>query len=279
MNDKMVLYADFAKSIDAPFNKIHKSEKYRTLVETDQFKDLELLISSFQEAMKSIESGESVVNPASLYDRILSIRQLSDSFDTPWTKQILDNANETLCSTGKQLTFDETNLHLFDYYSVMSDMKFVSETMSETCRSISENPKRGLNDLDEYANTLESGVDGILGKMKGFLGLIGDQLKDAFKNLSKFLKEHVVDKLKEAFKKAAELLDKLKLMMLESMFRFVGKVAELANENGWKVKEINIEMPEIGVKLEKLTIATISTPIPIPIPQITPPKVSMKFIP
>jgi hypothetical protein len=280
MNEKLVPYADFGEKIESQYKKLKESENYTALAKIDEFKDLHLAISSFQKTIKSIKSGKSVVNSAYLYDRTLSIRDISGNFDTPWTNQILKDANETLVSEGKLLTLDETNHHLFDYYSVMSDMKFISDTMSETCVEISKTPNRGgLKDLDEFANALKSKVDGILLKMTGFFGSVGEDFRDAFQDLAKFLKEKVVDKLKEAFKKAADALDKLKLMMLESMFRFIVKVAELAKQNGWTVKEINVEMPEIGVKFEKLEIASISTPIPIPMPQITPPKVSMKFVP
>ena len=114
---------------------------------------------------------------------------------------------------------------------------------------------------------------------KGIFNSVFERLKKAFKSLVGFLKDEVADKLIGAFKKAAEALDKLKLWMLKSMFRFVGQVAELAKQNGWNVKEINVEMPDIGIKLEKLEIIGIETPIPIPMPQITPPKVAMKLIP
>lgn len=279
MIEKIEPYFEFAKKNDNSLKKLRQTEKFKPVSKTDVFRDLNLSLSAFQGTIESIKSCTSEVNPAALYDFTLSIRDFSESLDAPVTRQIFNSANETLASAGKQLTLNDANSRLFDYYSVLSDMKFVSETMSETCQEISRSPKGALTDLSAFADTLENSVDGILSKIGNFLGSVGESLKNAFKNLAKFLKNNVIDKLKEAFNKAAEALDKLKLMMLQSMFRFVGKVADLAKENGWNVKEIKVEMPEIGVKLEKLQIASISTPIPIPMPQITPPKVSMTFIP
>lgn len=290
MSEKIAPYVNFAKKISSPLDMLQQPKKLGAITEIEEIKDLNISISAFQETIESVESGKSVVNPASLYDRTLSIRDIISNFDTTLAKQILNEANETLVMAGKQLTFDETNSHLFDYYSVMSDMKFASETMSEVCGQISRNKDKGLIGLDEFANALNNSKKQILLKSKKIFGSVGkgsrgifnsviERLKKAFGGLVRFLKNKVVKKLIGAFKKVAEALDKLKLWMLKSMFRFVGEVAKLAKENGWNVKQINVEMPNIGVKLEKLEIAGSETPIPIPMPDITPPKVSMILIP
>ena len=279
MNEKMFAYVDFAENITESFKQLRQREKLGALAKAVEFRDLSASISGFQETIELIKSGKSVVNPASMYDRTLSIRDLSGNFETPWANQILNRANETLASASRHLTFEETEVHIFNYCSAISDMKFISDAMSELCIEISRNQNRELKNLDEFADTFRDSINGLLVKMKGFFGSVGEDLKGAFEYLAKVLREKIVDKLKDALKKAAELLDKLKLRMLESMFRFVGQVAELAKKNGWTVKEISVELPEIGVKLEKLQIASVSTPIPIPVLQITTPKVSMKFAP
>ncbi|NHJ31389.1 MAG: hypothetical protein FK732_00860, partial [Asgard group archaeon] len=263
MNERMTPYVSFTRKIDSALDELKQSKKFGGIASIDEFKDLNIAISAFQETIESIESGKSAVNHASLYDRTLSIRDISSNFATSSTIQILNEANETLALASKQQTFGETNSHLLNYYSVMSDMKFVSETMSEVCGQIRRNGDKGLTSLDEFANTLDNSVNGILLKSKEIFGSVGkglkgifqsfiERFKKAFKGMVRFLKNKVLDKLIGAIKKAAEALDKLKLWMLKSMFRFIGEVAKLAKENGWNVKEINVEMPDIGVKLEKL---------------------------
>ena len=279
----MAPYLGFSKKIASSVKP--KQFEMEKIDELEEFKDWKISISAFQETTRLIESGELEINPASMYDRVLSISNVGSHFDNPVVGKIVNDANQTLDLAGPKSNFEEMNSQILNYYTVLSDMKLVSETMSATCEQTNS------SDLSELAESLENSINEILKKIdkifgkkepgdEGIFSSIFEYLKNAFNNLVKTLKENpVVDKLKEAFKKAAEFLDKAKLWMLASMFGFISKVAELAKKYGWTVKEINVEMPEIGVKLEKLKIGSISTPIPIPVPQINPPKVSIIFTP
>jgi len=278
LGEKIEPYVNFVNRISTPLENL-KQKRARGTVEPDEIKELIILSSVFSERVDTMINAKDMVNPAVLYDSVLAMQELSNkilvSFDAEGVSEILEVTNQTLFSAGKQLTFEQAASRLSDYYAELSDMKVVSATMSEMCLDLNKNPDRELCALEPFVTNLNELISKIVEPMKGVLGSIGKRLKQAFKKLGEILKENVLDKLAEALRKAAEWLDRFKLSMLEKMFKFIAQVAKLGRENGWNIKEIVVEMPEVGLKFEKLG----ELPLPIPMPDIKQPKVTVRFSP
>jgi len=278
LSEKINPYVDFVKRISAALENL-KQQGVTPTLESNEIKELIVLSSDFSEKVDIMINAKDVVNPASLYDSVLAMQELSNNaiirLDVKWIPEILEASNQTLSSAGKQLTFEQTASRLSDYYNELSEMKVVSATMSEMCQDLNRNPDRELVALQPFADNLNDMIGKIVEPMKGVMGSICEALRQAFKKLGEILKENVLDKLAEALRKAAEWLDRFKLSMLEKMFKFIAEVAKLGGENGWNIKEIAVEMPEVGLKFEKLG----ELPLPIPMPDIKQPKVTVRFSP
>jgi hypothetical protein len=81
----------------------------------------------------------------------------------------------------------------------------------------------------------------------------------------------------EALNFFVEKLNWAKLKLIEGMFGFIDQVVKLAKEKNWNVKEINMQMPEIGVDFAEINVPSIGIKIKIPLPDITQPKVTVTF--
>ena len=290
MDGEKNIYFELADKISSSLKTPKALEKQAGIAQFLEMKEFEFSVSGFLSRVEFSRSGKSAINDAALYDSLLTVQENSrKALMRSYSKSIEEFSNEidlTLASAGKELTFEDTNSRLFDYLSSLSDMKVVSETMAEVCKETNKHPlsKAGgsLDGVKPLVERLASRLGSIMDKMKGVLDPIVEEFRKQIDSLWEFTKSSAKDavgKFKEAFKWISEKLEQFQLSMLEKMFRWVGRIAELAKVNGWSVQNIHVELPEIGVKFEKLKIALIETPIPIPIPEIKQPKASMTFAP
>jgi len=123
-----------------------------------------------------------------------------------------------------------------------------------------------INKTKNLFDGLRAKISGIIERMKQVIGSASNVLKKALGNLEL-----------EALKVIGEKLDEFKLKLIANMFAFIAKVSQLANEQNWIIKEISMEMPEIGLEVAEVSAFGFSANIHIP--KITQPKVSVKFTP
>jgi len=134
-----------------------------------------------------------------------------------------------------------------------------------------------INKTKNLFDGLRAKISGIIERMKQVIGSASNVLKKALGNLEQFFKQSILPKFLEALKVIGEKLDEFKLKLIANMFAFIAKVSQLANEQNWIIKEISMEMPEIGLEVAEVSAFGFSANIHIP--KITQPKVSVKFTP
>ncbi len=294
MGEIISQYVGFSKEFSKSLTNLEKKleNKKRKKMQSYEINELTNIGSKLNAAITSRERGGPPIDHATFYDSVTTIKELTESalmeFNIDELKEIEKETNQAVESAAKKMTVRKASNRLLKYSSSLSDLSIISESIKEICLEI--NKSKGLGEkidaktkffevrkTKNFFGDLKTKISEIIDRMKYVIGSASDALKRAFKKMEKFFKQSVLPGFLDALKFIGEKLNEFKLKLIENMFGFIGEVAKLAKEQNWKIKEINMEMPEIGLDFAGVNVAGIN--INIPIPKITQPKVSVRFTP
>lgn len=271
MSEITKAYISMAKQIENPIKKL--SEKG---VMNAVSGDLIVTGSAISPFADTLAAGSNV-NPGTLYDSALTIQALSanllrsqPSEEVITIEKISKIAVEEI---KKQLKPDDSE-HILDYYRNLTDFEIVSKGIEEVCEQLSQSKEpESLWDLvKNWFADAKTRILGAIQGLPGIIGTIGQELIQVVTDLGATIGENVT----KFAEKASEFVNKIHeftLSLIRKMFKFVAEIQTIANNNKWNIQEINIEMPSCEVN-----VVTIG-PVPIPIPKLSTPKLSVKFLP
>jgi len=222
-----------------------------------------------------------ITNPALVFDSASTIETLSAKAAPISSGTVHEALTKISLETAKAKTqikavVDQKNAteHILDYYKALSDSVLITRGLKEIGIAIKEN-----KNAKSRGNKIKGWVEEIIDKIKS----IGTRLKAVIADFDKALldaindlKNHLGRTLSDIVAKFRALVAKFHefaLYLIRKMFDFVGEVQEIAEEKKFTMKEITMEVPSYDV--EVLIIAG----VPIPIPKIQTPKLTISFRP
>lgn len=260
-----------ASKIEGPIKRLAKKG-----VTSAVFDDLIVTGSAISPFASSLAAG-SDVNPGTLFDSASTVQALTAhllrSQPIEEVKEIEIITTQALAEMKGQLKVD-TSEHIFDYYRDLTDFEIVSKGIEEVCQQLSQNAKpESLWELvTNWFNEAKARILGAVKRLSGIIGTIGQELIKVVDELG----TSIGKKISIFASKVSEFINKIHeftLSLIRKMFRFIAEIQTIANNNKWNIQEINIEMPSCEV-----SVVTIGL-IPIPIPKLSTPKLSVKFLP
>jgi len=273
LSEALKSYIEMIKNISAPLKKLQEIKS-----PTFELQNLLATGGAISTMIGKIGSAGSSVNTAALYDSTMSVRTMGEnvlvSFDSPEVKAIVEESNEAAEKIKEKVNFEQSNEHLFNYYKDLADLAIVSKGTEEMCKQISrkENEKSIWSIIKNWFTGIKSRITHMLAKMEGIIGSIGEELKSTLGELEKTI-EKSLEKFVESLNNLVSKVQGFALNLIRKMLNFAQEIQKLAQECKWNVKEILIELPSFEV--EVFTVLT----LPIPIPKISTPKLSINFAP
>jgi hypothetical protein len=269
LNKVADIFVNFVQSINETQNKFFDLNS--DLQKTEQIQEFTLMKNKLSMIEDSIKSNKSIVESVVLYDMALKTKELSDLVGDTVTSE---KAVAPLKEMASELTAEQLESRIFDYYSDLSDVSSASDKLVILAEAIDKNIQNEnlYESVKPYLEDFEKHIDSFFGRVDSFGSIIKDKILGAFNQLISAVKEKVIPKILAAAKFVADIILKWKLKTVEDMFKFVSAVANLAKAYNMNIKEINMEMPKFEFKSLKLLN------FEIPIPNVDAPKTSVTFI-
>jgi hypothetical protein len=218
-------------------------------------------------------------NTASLYNFASNVNTsskltLADN-SSKEVQRIKDESSKAVEVLKKEVTFKDSNSAIFDYYNTVSDSIVASEVVRELCKTIgndvTEKPPQWSIIKGLFVHIKEK-LHNAIERSKIFIGVVGAKLKSSLNSLGRAVGKDIV-KFIEKLKNLAGRIYTFTLTIIEKLFSFISDIRDIAQEKKWNIDQITLEIPSVGFSV--LTVQG----IPIPIPEIRTPTVSIAFKP
>ncbi len=240
------------------------------------------------------QSDKMTINTVSSYNTNLKIKELGEtaiaknSAIEDCIKPFINKASLAVNEAAEKANPEQASSDLFSYYGWISDLQVASDSMLTICNELSTTPniatlmktKNAGNEsisvfekIEGPFNELKKRFERVIDQTANSIGQAGQVLREELEKAKVFLEKKVIPKFVEAFKKISDAYDAFRLKLFEGMFDFVRKVIELASIKNWKIENIHVGMPEIGINMTDIA------GYKIPIPSIKGPPVSFIFKP
>lgn len=201
------------------------------------------------------------------------------------TDQLEKNLKETNATATKleaelyeQSTFTDASGNLTGYLFACSNAQSSSQLLENIASDLgkvetnTELESDIWNKIRKFWSLLKEKVSSIMDKIKGSVLAIGSEIIAGLGELEDAISKGR-DKVAELFKNIANRFYDFVNEILERMFDFVNQFSVLAKKKGFGLKSIEVKLPSIDIKF--VNVLT----IPVPIPKMNPPDVTVTFAP
>jgi len=241
---------------------------------------LDLAAIELSELLSSVSTQEKPYeNPAYLYDSLSNMKTLaakasksgllekSAEFGPQSVTEMSADLNKAMEEVGKETTLDDANSRLLDYFEISSFPRLLTKLCDKVNQNFELSPDELADKTKPVTDEMEKLFDSAADKFKGvgtFFGSIGNEIKNAIRELAVKIKEKVGPKIKEIMEKITDLYFKFQWKLMEPSLKFANTIIDLAKKNNWNIKEVHVSTPEWN----STTVNLLNVNIPIPIPNV-----------
>lgn len=191
-----------------------------------------------------------------------------------------NDAMKLVQQSEKYITPDDVSDEVGDFITAASYSQIISAEIKEVGEEL--NGEGDAQKLNECAESIQKKAEE-LGKPAGRVQSFAWKFKEAAKNFREALKNGlksltgkiggIKDVLAKLLKIAADLLHEFFARLISAFFGFASWVQKIALKNNFSLNELSFELPSFEFNIMMIG------PYPLPVPKLTTPKLTAKFVP